>query len=112
MDPKIRSYALQYGLTYKNIFSGNDKSEEGKNILKLIECTANPSFNTKIFKTINIIKWKLYDFKKYNNCNQLFGEWIGVLAGLILYFDELDENAFNKTQYSKEICRNITIDDL
>jgi len=112
MDPKIRSYALQYGLTYKNIFSCNDKTDCGKHILKLIETTDKPQFNNKIFKTITIIKWKLYDFKKNNNYNQLCGEWIGVLAGLILYFDELDENAFNKTQYSKEICRNITIDDL
>jgi len=112
MDPKIRSLALQYGLTYKNVFNGNDDSQTSKPVLSIINCKQKPIFNNKIFKTISIIKCKIYEFKIHNNLNQLCGEWIGVLAGLSLYFDELDENAFNKTQYYQDICRNITSDDL
>lgn len=112
MNPKIRSFALQYGLTYKNVFNGNDNSQTSKPVLSIIDCKQKPIFNKKIFKSISIIKWNIYEFKKNKNFNQLCGEWIGVLAGLALYFDELDENAFNKTQYYQDICRNLTIDDL
>jgi hypothetical protein len=125
-DLEIRQKALNFGLTYKNIFNGDNKSYNARKVLDIINCDVNPKINIKTFTSICFIKWKIYEIneknkKKYkNNRNNKnikddddnISEWVGVLSGLVLYFDELDESNYNTTIYSKDICKAMTSKDI
>jgi hypothetical protein len=114
-DIDIRQKALDYGLTYKNIFNGDNTSLNARKVLEIIKCDTKPKINIKTFKSICYIKWKIYEInekqKKKNNYKDEdnISEWIGVLSGLVLYFDELDESNYNTTRYSKDICNPLTV---
>jgi hypothetical protein len=125
-DIEIRQKALDFGLTYKNIFNGDNKSYNAKKVLEIIKCDSNPNINFKTYYSMCHVKWKIYEIneknKKKNKNRQNreniqtdddnISEWIGVLAGLVLYFDELDEINYNATQYAKDICKPLTIKDI
>jgi len=116
---EIREKALEYGITYKNVFNGDNTSSNSKKILEIINCDIKPKINNKTFKTIIYIKWKIHEInlvnlknKSYDNNNDNISEWIGLLAGLVLYFDELDNINFNTTRYSSDICKPLTINNV
>jgi len=109
-DIEIQQKALDYGLTYKNIFNGENTSINAKKVLDIIKCDVKPNICIKTYKSISYIKWKLFEINKKKSKEDNISEWIGVLAGLILYFDELDEMNFNTTVYSKDICIPLTVD--
>lgn len=124
-DIEIRQKALDFGLTYKNIFNGDNKSHNARKVLDIISCDSNPVLNIKTFKSICFIKWKIFEANektkrnknRYKNKNKVndddnISEWIGVLAGLVLYFDEVDETNYNTTKYSKDICKPLTAKDI
>ena len=118
-DIEIRQKALDFGLTYKNIFNGDNTSLNARKVLEIINCDAKPKINIKTIKSICYVKWKIFEInekhkkenKKYNVEDNI-SEWIGVLAGLVLYFDELDEINYNTTKYSKDICKPLIIKDI
>ena len=117
-DIDIHQKALEYGLTYKNIFNGDNKSLNAKRVLDIIKCDVKPKINVKTYKSISYIKWKIIELykkskithKDKDNKSDELPEWIGVLAGLILYFKEIDELNFNTTTYFKDICKPLTVD--
>ena len=121
-DIEIRQKSLDFGLTYKNIFNGENKSYNARKVLEIINCDTNPKINIKTFNSICFIKWKIYEIneknkRRYKNNKNIkdednMSEWIGVLAGLVLYFDELDEINHNTSRYSKDICKPITVKDI
>ena len=121
-DVEIRQKALNFGLTYKNIFNGDNKSYNARKVLEIINCDVNPKINIKTFTSICFIKWKIYEIneknkKKYKNNKNIkdddnISEWIGVLSGLVLYFDELDEINYNTTIYARDICKPMTSKDI
>jgi hypothetical protein len=124
-DIEIRQKALEYGLTYKNIFNGDNTSYNARKVLETIECDTNPKINTKTFKSICFVKWKIYEKNETQKKNRIknrtknsdenednISEWIGLLSGLVLYFDELDETNYNTTRYSKDICKPLTVKDI
>jgi len=116
----IRQKALDFGLTYKNIFNGDNNSYNARKVLEIINCSVNPTINIKTYKSLCYVKWKIYEINEKNiklinndeDDKNNISEWIGVLAGLILYFDELDETNFNTTKYSKDICKPLTVKDI
>jgi len=116
---EIREKALEYGITYKNVFNGDNTSSNSKKILEIINCDAKPKINNKTFKSISYVKCKINEInlanlknKSYDNNNDNISEWIGLLAGLVLYFDELDNINFNTTRYSSDICKPLTINNM
>lgn len=118
---EIRQKSLDFGLTYKNIFSGDNNSYNAKKVLSIINCDVKPKINVKTYKSICYIKWKIYEINLKNLKNKLYdniniydniSEWIGVLAGLLLYFDELDNINYNNTRYSFDICKSLTVNDI
>ena len=111
-DIELRCLASQYTICYKYIFNGENINENSKTILKNIECGIKPRINKEIYKSIILLKWKLYEYKKNKSFNKISSEWIGVLAGLIYYFDEIDEFNNKSTNYATEICRDLTINDV
>jgi len=112
---EIRQKSLDFGLTYKNIFNGENSSYNARKVLEIIKCDTKPKINIKTFKSVCYVKWKIYEinekYKKRNNNKDEdnISEWIGLLAGLVLYFDELDEMNYNTTKYSKDICNPLTV---
>ena len=120
-DIEIRQKALDFGLTYKNIFNGENKSYNARKVLEIIGCDTNPKLNGKTFNSICFVKWKIFEANEKNkktnqknksNDDDNISEWIGVLAGLVLYFDELDEINYNVSRYSKDICKPLTAKDI
>ena len=112
-NPLLRSYALQYGLTYKYVFKGINLSSVSTNILTAIKLTPNPIYDShKIKNAIAYIKWKIYEIQRINQYNNVVAEWIGMLAGLILYFDEVDEENNKTTFYIVDACKDFTNYDL
>ena len=122
-DIEIRQKALDYGLTYKNIFNGENTSFNARKVLEIINSIAKPKININTFKTLSYIKWKIFEINEKNKIKKInkniknidednMLEWIGVLAGLVLYFDELDETNYNTTRYSRDICNPLTIRDI
>ena len=102
IDPRNRAYATIYSIGYKNIFKGINKSSRSIAILKLIGIEENPTVNDCLTNNIIFIKTKLYGFKKNRQYDNTSAEWIGILAGLMLYFDELDEINNNRTTYMRD----------
>lgn len=102
IDPRNRAYATIYSIGYKNIFKGINKSSRSIAILKLIGIEENPTVNDCLTNSIIFIKTKLYGFKKNRQYDNTSAEWIGILAGLMLYFDELDEINNNRTTYMRD----------
>ena len=106
----IQQKSLDYGLTYKNVFNGDNNSVSARKVLDIIKCDIKPKINVKTFKSISYIKWKIIEFNKKIPKSDEISEWIGLLAGLVLYFDELDELNYNTTSYAKDICIPLTVD--
>ena len=106
---EIQQKSLDYGLTYKNVFNGDNKSSSAKKVLDIIKCDIKPKIILKTYKSISYIKWKIIEFNKKTPKTDEIAEWIGLLAGLVLYFDELDELNYNTTTYAKDICKPLTV---
>ena len=117
-DINIRQKAMEYALTYKNVFNSDNNSLNARKVLTMIKCDVKPKINTKTLKSVCHIKWKIYEINEKNkkrNDNKdedNISEWIGLLAGLVLYFDELDEINYNTTRYCKDICNPLTVTDI
>jgi len=120
-DINIRQNALDFGLTYKNIFNGDNTTNNAKKILEIINCDVKPKINIKTYKSVCYVKWKIYEINEKNkiknkNRNNTtvdnLSEWIGVLAGFVLYFDEIDVANHNTTRYSVDICKPLTIKEI
>ena len=109
-DTTIISYASVYSIIYKDIFNGIDTSLIARQLLNNIKCDVKPQNNIKTYKSIIHIKEILANYK--NNAIKFdikFAEYVGTLAGLIYYFDELDENntkIYNmNTNNVRDICK-------
>ncbi len=106
---EMQQKSLDYGLTYKNVFNGDNTSVSAKKVLDIIKCDIKPKLIVKTYKSISYIKWKIIEFNKKIPKPDEIAEWIGLLAGLVLYFDELDELNYNTTTYAKDICKPLTV---
>ena len=91
------------------MFNGDNNSASAKKVLDIIKCDIKPKIIVKTFKSISYIKWKIIEFNKKIPKTDEIAEWIGLLAGLVLYFDELDELNYNTTTYAKDICIPLTV---
>ena len=110
--PKFETISTRYSETYKNIFNGNKNSESEQRILHIINCDVKPKINKKTFDSVKYIKMKIHEFMNKKQFDNLTAEWIGVLAGLVMYFKNVDEFNFNKTNFANEINKIFTIKDL
>ena len=110
--PDQRSLALQYSITYKKIFKGIDITEDIKLILKTINCDVKPVINSKTITSICYITWKLNDYKNKQIFNIHTVEWVGMLAGLVMYFNEVDELTSNTNKNSIESTRDYVVNDI
>lgn len=115
---EIRQKTLDFALTYKNIFNGDNNSYNARKVLEIINCDIRPKVNSKTYKSISYVKWKIFEINQQNHKNSSYNnednisEWIGVLSGLVLYFDELDQINYNNTRYSIEVCKPLTVNDI
>ena len=108
-DIYFRNFALQYSITYKEIFKGKNINENSLKLLKTIGFDDKIIINNKIYKNIMYIKSKIYEFKQTQQFDNISAEWIGILSGIILYFDEIDEQNYNQTSFLRDVCKPFTI---
>jgi len=117
-DIEIKQKSLDFGLTYKNIFNGDNSSYNARKVLDIIKCDTKPKINKKTLTSISYMKWKIYEINNKNNNNKSYNnednisEWIGALSGLVLYYDELDKINNNITNYSIDICKPLTVNEI
>ena len=55
------------------------------------------------------IKMKIYEFKQKKQFDNASAEWIGILSGIFLYFDEIDEQNHNSTLFLQDAYKSFTI---
>ena len=110
-DIYCKNFALQYSITYKEIFKGKNINENSLKLLKNIDFDDKIIINNKIYKNIMYIKTKIYEFKQTQQFDNISAEWIGILAGIMLYFDEIDEQNYNQTLFLRDVCKPFTINN-
>ena len=108
-DIYFRNFALQYSITYKENFKGKNINDNSINLLKLIGFDNKIIINNKLYKNIMNIKMKIYEFKQKKQFDNASAEWIGILSGIFLYFDEIDEQNHNKTLFLRDAYKPFTI---
>lgn len=111
-DVNLKSMSVQYSLIYKDIFKGNIVNNTTNEVLKYINCKINPEKCELIKKTIIKIKLKINEMRDKRQTDEICAEWVGILSGLALYFDEYDITNFNKTNYLDKIMEPIIERDL
>lgn len=111
-DVYCKNYAVQYSITYKEIFKKKNKNKNALDILKAIGFDKNIIVNNNIIRNIIYVKTKLYEFKEKQQFNNTSAEWIGILAGIYLYFDEIDEQNNNYTQFLQKLYKPLTVNNL
>ena len=110
-DIYCKKFALQYSITYKEIFKGKNINDNSLNLLKNIGFDDKIIINNKIYNNIMYIKIKLYEYKQKKQFDNVSSEWIGILAGICLYFDEIDEQNYNQTSFLRDIYKPFTINN-
>ena len=111
-DEILKSSAVQYSLIYNSIFKGDIENESTTEILRYIGCTKHPENSPNIKKTILQIKIKLFEFKEKWEKDEICAEWVGILSGLALYFNNLDTINYNQTNYYDMITKPFLEDDI
>jgi len=111
-NQELRNLSLRYSTSYWSIFKGQTTNESSKKILDFIKCDVKPKQDSKTYKAIMFIKWKILEYKKKQVFDNYTGEWIGVYTGLVLYFDELDEINFKNTNYVKNMFKPILTSEI
>ena len=104
-----KNLAVQYSITYKKLFKDQNKNYKSLQILRSIGFDDVITVNNNIIRNIIYIKTKLYEFKQKQQIDNIVAEWIGILAGLFLYFDEIDERNYNNTKFLLEVTKPLTI---
>ena len=110
-DIELTSNALVYSLTHKTVFSGDNSSTCAKDILRMLNCSVKPVYNETMFSVFSYIKWKIYENTQKPQVDNEIAEWIGILSGLMLYFDNIDENNFNQTHFLEDACAPFIVQD-
>ena len=113
--PSTISYAASEAIHYKTALRGDNNRFIYNYMIKKINCDINPSINYTIKKGIAIIKWKLYDFMKEKrrmrkeiDYDDSIINWLILLIGIYLYFDEKDEMNFKQSTLLEEITKPFT----
>ena len=114
------SYAASEANKFKNALKGNDCQFIYKYMINKINCDINPIINSQIKKSIAIVKWKIYTFmmkktnKQFNTLDLIeynieIINWLALLIGIYLYFDEKDELNFNQSTLLNDILKPLNI---
>ena len=117
--PSTISYSASEAIHYKTALRGDNNRFIYNYMIKKINCDINPSINSTIKKGIAIIKWKLYDFmikrekekrrmRKEIDYDDSIKNWLSLLIGIYLYFDEKDEMNFKQSTLLEEITKPFT----
>ena len=118
--PSTISYSASEAIHYKTALRGDNNRFIYNYMIKKINCDINPNINSTIKKGIAIIKWKLYDFmikrekekrrmRKEIEYDDSIINWLSLLIGIYLYFDEKDEMNFKQSTLLEEITKPFTI---
>ncbi len=92
----------------RGVVSMNNKEQDLLNYYKI---GLVPVYSKNIRKNIAYIKWMLSASAKANNFDDEFATYVGMLAGICLYFNEIDVmNASNRnnTQHYRDLCQKYT----
>jgi len=114
------SSAAMESTIYKSALKGENKEFTYKIMIKKINCDINPIMGNKLKQSIAIIKWQIYNFmiqrkekqinqKKYIEFDIAISKWLGILAGICLYFDEIDETNCKQTTFLNDVCLPLNI---
>ena len=114
------SSAAMESTIYKTALKGENKEFAYKFMIKKINCDINPIMDNKLKQSIAIIKWQIYNFMIQRKEKQLntptyiefdisISKWVGLLAGICLYFDEIDEVNYKQTTFLNDVCVPLNI---
>ena len=118
-NPSIISYSASEAIKFKSALRGDNTLFIYKHMIEKIKCDINPVINSNLKKSIATIKWKLYDFmikrqEKINNGDTTADyeteiiNWLAMLIGIYLYFDEKDELNFKQSTLLDDVCKPMT----
>jgi hypothetical protein len=119
-NTSLMSYAAIEANKYKLVIRGDKKDFIYKYMINKINCDINPIINNKLKQSIAITKWKIYDFMRKREAEELIqgkyvdfdisiAYWVAILAGIYLYFDEKDELNFKQSSLLFKIYKPFNI---
>ena len=118
-NTSIISYAASEANKFKSALKGSNTLFIYKHMLDKIKCDINPTLDSHFKKSLATVKWKLYDFmikkqEKRNNGDTTADyeteiiNWLAMLVGIYLYFDEKDEVNFKQSTLLDDVCKPMT----
>ena len=118
-NPSIISYSGSEAIKFKNTLRGDNTLFIYKYMINKVKCDINPVINSNLKKSIATIKWKLYNFmierqEKINNGDNTADyeteiiNWLAMLVGIYLYFDEKDELNFKQSTLLDDVCKTMS----
>ena len=82
--------AVQSALKFLDVLRGKAINKNERDLLIYYDIGLSPVYSSTLRKSIAYIKWMLTASAKHNNITEEFARYVGLLAGVCLYFNELD----------------------
>ena len=82
--------AVQSALKFLDVLRGVSINKKERDLLIYYDIGLSPIYSSNLRKSIAYIKWVLAASSKMNNINDEFATYVGLLAGVCLYFNEID----------------------
>jgi hypothetical protein len=82
--------AVQSALKFLDVLRGVSINKKERDLLIYYDIGLSPVYSSNLRKSIAYIKWVLSASSKLNNINDEFATYVGLLAGVCLYFNEID----------------------
>jgi hypothetical protein len=106
--------AVKSAINYLEALRGNSLNKKERDLLLYYNIGFVPEFSNGLRKNIAYIKWMLFASSKLRNFDDEFASFVGLLAGVCLYFNEKDlinEQNGRRTQVCKTLCKAYTVNE-
>jgi hypothetical protein len=103
--------AVRSTLKFLEALRGTSISKLEIDLLMYYDIGISPVYSSTMRKSIAYIKWMLIASVKQNNINDEFARYVGLLAGVCLYFNEMDvinASTGKITKNYRDLCQNYT----
>ena len=106
--------AVKEAITFLEALRGTNIDQKARSMLIYYNIGLAPSFNASLRESVAYIKWILTASAKHKNFTDDFASLVGLLAGVCLYFNEIDllnKQAGKYTKHFENLVRNYSVNE-